>query len=306
MQRRENFGVCSQRGERIRSGDYAFVWERQAVWRGFREYSGPEILRDVGNSKMNLHGNRKGMGIMNIALILSGGIGTRMGVEIPKQYIEVGGRPVISYCMESLFQHYEIDAVQIVADHDWQNWILKWILGEGDGKQFFDSGRKKKFKGFSAPGENRQLSILHGLEDIKKYAVDTDYVMIHDAARPCLSQELIGFCLKAAGGHDGAIPVLPMKDTVYSSTDGQRISSLLERNELFAGQAPEVFVLGKYLEANESLLPDRILQINGSTEPAVMAGMDIAMIPGEEKNFKITTQADLERFCRIIERGIDR
>ncbi len=243
---------------------------------------------------------------MNIALILSGGIGTRMGVEIPKQYIEVGGRPVISYCMESLFHHYEIDAVQIVADHDWQSWILKWILGEGDGKQFFDSGRKKKFKGFSAPGENRQLSILHGLEDIKKYAADTDYVMIHDAARPCLSQELIGFCLKAAGGHDGAIPVLPMKDTVYSSTDGQRISSLLERNEIFAGQAPEVFVLGKYLEANESLLPDRILQINGSTEPAVMAGMDIAMIPGEEKNFKITTQADLERFCRIIERGIDR
>ena len=64
--------------------------------------------------------------------------------------------------------------------------------------------------------------------------------------------------------------------------------------------------MGKYLEANESLLPDRILQINGSTEPAVMAGMDIAMIPGEEKNFKITTQADLERFCRMIERGIDR
>ena len=146
----------------------------------------------------------------------------------------------------------------------------------------------------------------HQIQDIKKYAADTDYVMIHDAARPCLSQELIGFCLKAAGGHDGAIPVLPMKDTVYSSTDGQRISSLLERNEIFAGQAPEVFVLGKYLEANESLLPDRILQINGSTEPAVMAGMDIAMIPGEEKNFKITTQADLERFCRIIERGIDR
>lgn len=72
---------------------------------------------------------------MNIALILSGGIGTRMGVEIPKQYIEVGGRPVISYCMESLFQHYEIDAVQIVADHDWQRWILKWILGEGDGRR---------------------------------------------------------------------------------------------------------------------------------------------------------------------------
>lgn len=243
---------------------------------------------------------------MNIALILSGGTGTRMGMGIPKQYIEVGGRPVIFYCMKSLFQHNQIDAVQIVADNDWQSQILKWILGAEDGERFCDSDWKKKFKGFSTPGENRQMSILHGLKDIKKYADATDYIMIHDAARPCLSDELITSCLKAVKGHDGVIPVLPMKDTVYSSIDGQRISSLLKRNEIFAGQAPEVFALGKYMEANKCLVPDRMLQINGSTEPAVMAGMDIVMIPGEENNFKITTQEDLARFCRFMERGTDR
>lgn len=64
----------------------------------------------------------------------------------------------------------------------------------------------------------------------------------------------------------------------------------------FCGQAPELFLLGKYYEANRALLPERILQINGSTEPAVMAGMDIVMIPGDEGNFKITTKADLIRF----------
>ena len=63
---------------------------------------------------------------------------------------------------------------------------------------------------------------------------------------------------------------------------------------------PELFVLGKYYEANEQLLPQKILQVNGSTEPAVLAGMDIAMIPGDEGNYKITTKVDLERFREYI------
>ena len=65
---------------------------------------------------------------------------------------------------------------------------------------------------------------------------------------------------------------------------------------MYAGQAPETFRLGTYLEANCALLPDEILRINGSTEPAVLAGLDIVMIPGEEQNYKITTEADLRRF----------
>ena len=83
------------------------------------------------------------------------------------------------------------------------------------------------------------------------------------------------------------IPVLPMKDTVYVSSDGKHVSSLLNRGEIFAGQAPELFVLGKYYEANERLLPHRIFQINGSTEAAVLGGMDIVMIPGDEGIIKL-------------------
>lgn len=242
---------------------------------------------------------------MVTALLLSGGTGTRMGVEKPKQYIEVNGRPIISYCLERLLLHEGIDAVQIVADKAWHETILKCMERlQGDRHDGAGSeGRERgisKFRGFSVPGENRQLSILHGLEDIGKYAADSDYVLIHDAARPLLSAALITGCLKAAEEHEGALPVLPMKDTVYFSEDGERITSLLERSRIFAGQAPEAFLFGKYVEANRALLPERIFEINGSTEPAVMAGMDIAMIPGDEKNFKITTMADLERFQEIV------
>jgi len=229
---------------------------------------------------------------MNIALILSGGTGTRLGAAIPKQYIEVGNRPIISYCIEQLSKHDRIDKIQIVAASVWQEAIESWLI---------QYDLERKFQGFSEPGENRQLSILLGLEKIRSYAKDSDLVFIHDAVRPLLSKKQITDCLDMAVGHDGVVPVLAMKDTIYASTDGKTITSLLKRNEIYAGQAPEVFQLGKYYEANKKLLPDEILNINGSTEPAILAGMDIAVIPGDENNFKITTKADLERFCRIVE-----
>lgn len=233
---------------------------------------------------------------MNIALVLSGGTGLRMGSDIPKQYVKVGEKPIIAYSMERLYLHDRIDAVQIVAELAWQKQIEEWSEGWIEVDEF-----RKKFRGFSSPGATRQLSILNGLEDLKEYADDSDCIFIHDAARPLLSEKQITDCLDGIMGHDGVLPVLPMKDTVYSSKDGKTVSELLNRSEIYAGQAPEVFRLGKYYRANKRLLPEKILQINGSTEPAIMAGLDIAMIPGDEGNFKITTRADLERFCKIIE-----
>ena len=187
---------------------------------------------------------------MNIALILCGGTGTRLGADIPKQYIEVGGRPILFYCVETLSASPQIDAIQIVAHPQWQDFIQ-------EGMDHYDIG--DKFRKFSLPGENRQLSILNGLEDSTEYAGAEDRILIHDAARPLLSQEQIEACMDAMPGHDGVIPVLHMKDTVYSSKEGKQISSLLNRNEVYAGQAPEVFLLGKYLEANKRLLPENVL-----------------------------------------------
>lgn len=232
---------------------------------------------------------------MNIALILSGGSGTRVGEDIPKQYIDAGGRMIITYCLETLAMHDEVDAVQIVADASWQEAILQEAVLQGVDTE--------KIYGFSTPGENRQLSIFHGLQDIQRYAEEDALVLIHDAARPLLSKKQVTDCLNAASGHDGAMPVLPMKDTVYLSRDGQKVSELLDRSRIFAGQAPEVFRLGGYYEANARLLPEQILYINGSTEPAILMGLDIVMVPGDERNFKITTLNDLKRFKEIAEAG---
>ncbi|MDD6069224.1 MAG: IspD/TarI family cytidylyltransferase [Clostridiales bacterium] len=225
---------------------------------------------------------------MNIALILSGGTGNRLGADIPKQYIKIGERTVISYCLEVLENCQSISAIQIVADERWHELISESAL--------------TKLKGFSRPGKTRQLSILNGLEDICSYADEEDLVIIHDAARPLISEYLIESVIEAAKAHDGAIPVLPMKDTVYLSEDGRRISALLDRKCVVAGQAPESFRLKPYYEANKKLLPDQIMKINGSTEPAILAGLDIVTIQGDEQNFKITTKDDLVRFKEIISR----
>lgn len=227
---------------------------------------------------------------MNIALVLSGGTGTRLNSDIPKQYIMVNGKPIISYCLERIFKHPMIDYVQIVADELWHDFIINEIHSD-------------KFKGFSKPGKNRQLSIYNGLTDILEYSDYDDFILIHDAARPLLSENMIQSCLSEAHKCDGAIPVLPMKDTVYMSENGRIISSLLNREKIFAGQAPEAFHLGRYYKANCNLLPDKILKMNGSTEPAVLYGMNIAMIAGDERNFKITTNQDLERFINIVSEG---
>lgn len=221
---------------------------------------------------------------MNIALVLAGGTGTRLGADIPKQYIKVNGRMIVDYCLETLEHSLEVDAVWIVADKMWQQNIKK----------------VNKFKGFASPGMNRQLSIYNGLKVIEASLeveeLEKVNVIIHDAARPLLTEKCISECVKAIEGHDGVLPVLPMKDTVYFSEDGESVTSLIDRGKIYAGQAPELFKLMPYIKANEMLLPDKILLINGSTEPAIMAGMDIVMIPGDENNYKITTKADMERF----------
>ncbi len=224
---------------------------------------------------------------MNIALILSGGTGKRLGSDIPKQYIKVGGKPIVAYSIYTFAACKCIDAFVIAAAEEWRDLIKEYLP-------------KDKFCAFSEPGITRQLSIYNGLITMKSIIKDDDIVIIHDAARPLVSKTMISKCIETALLHDGALPVIPMKDTVYLSEDGTAVISLLQREKLFAGQAPEAFKYGKYLSANEALLPEKIFQINGSTEPAILAGMDIAMINGDENNFKVTTKADLNRFEEIV------
>ena len=229
---------------------------------------------------------------MVIAIILSGGIGSRIGLDVPKQYFKIKDRMLIDYSLEAVANCDAIDYFCVVAASLWRDKI----------EERMSKASKSKFVGFANPGDNRQLSIVSGLHLIKDYfdknGFSADTVLIHDAARPNVTSSMMKEYIDALSGHDGVMPVLSMKDTVYLSENGKKVSELLDRKKIFAGQAPEVFVFDKYLKANEALFPEKIKTINGSTEPAILAGMDVIMVEGSEKNYKITTKDDLDHFVQ--------
>lgn len=202
----------------------------------------------------------------------------------------VNQKPIFTYCLKTITEAEIIDKFIMVASEGWQAFIMQYI------DKYLD-----KFSGFAAPGENRQLSIYNGMKMIRATATTEDIILVHDAARPLVTVQLIEACIKGAQKADGAMPVLQVKDTVYYSKDGKTINSLLDRGDVYAGQAPEAFNYQKYLAANQALIPKEILKINGSSEVAFKMGMNIQLIDGDEKNFKITTDADLKRFQNIID-----
>ena len=239
---------------------------------------------------------------MNYAILLSGGTGTRIGTDKPKQYVRAGAHMMVTWALKALLECDAVDSVYIVAEHEWR----ELIEADAD-KAGLDAG---KIGGYAIPGTNRQTSILNGMQEIirsvdEKVDIaamnDGDTVLIHDAARPFVTVKLLNECYEALPGHDGVMPVLPMKDTVYLSEDGLAVSELLDRKKVFAGQAPELFYLKPYYEANMALMPDKIYMICGASEPAIIRGMRIEMIPGDEDNFKVTTMGDLNRFKSIKE-----
>lgn len=243
----------------------------------------------------------------NVAILLSGGVGSRISSDVPKQYVRIGGYMMISYSLFSLIRNPQIDGIYIVAHETWRDGIVQDIKNViADSGKAENTDWNHKIIGFADPGENRQCSILNAMEQIKayvkKYVQDSKEVtvLIHDAARPCLTDDMINRCYAALGEHDGVMPVIPMKDTIYMSDDGHTISGLMNRSKVYAGQAPELFRFDPYYQATLSLLPGKIMRINGTTEPAIMAGLDIVMINGDEGNLKVTTDADMDKIKEVL------
>lgn len=229
----------------------------------------------------------------NIAIILSGGTGTRIGGNVPKQYLEVNGKAIIMYCVETIARMPEIDELVICLADEWESFVKGELEKAGVTKKVI----------FSQPGEIRQLTIYNALKVLHEQGLADDaVVVIHDAARPLVSEALLRRCIEGCKEADGVLPVLPVKDTLYMSKDGNSISSLLKRSEIVAGQAPEAFRFGKYIAVHDQMSYEDILKISGSTEIAYKAGLNIKLVPGEELNFKITTTEDLDNLKHVLER----
>lgn len=225
----------------------------------------------------------------NIAIILSGGIGSRMGSSIPKQYIEVNGKPILRYCLDVFARHKDIDGFVIGVADEWKNYVQDIV--EGIDKPIL----------YSSTGVTRQCTILNALVAAREngYEYD-DIVIIHEAVRPLVSESIISTCISGVKeGYDGVMPVIGMKDTLYHSVDGVSVTSLLDRSEIFAGQAPECFRLGKILDLLQGISDEELMSVTGCLQIAYNNNFKLRLVEGSEQNFKITTPEDLERFRQL-------
>jgi 2-C-methyl-D-erythritol 4-phosphate cytidylyltransferase len=218
------------------------------------------------------------------AIIPAGGSGERLPeLGMPKQFYEIGGKPLIGHAAAAFENCVDIDVIVFVVSEIWRD----KIPGIG------------KFRKFAEPGKTRQHSIYNGMLALKDVLHDDDVVVIHDAARPLVTELDISRCISAVGGYDGATPYLLMQETVYGSANGETITASLNRDELRVGQTPEAYLYGKYLAAHEDI---DLSNVRGSSELAFHAGMRICLYPGNRRNIKITTKEDMEYFMFLRER----
>lgn len=229
---------------------------------------------------------------MNIAMIIAGGKGARMNQDIPKQFLNIHDKPVIVYTMQAFQKHPEIDAILIVCLDGWQE-ILKAYA-----HQF----NITKLRWVVAGGANGQESIHNGLVELEKECREEDLVLIHDAIRPNVSQEIISNSIAECRLHGSAITVIPCAEAMLlrEEENGTSANSLISRDSLARTQTPQTFPLSKLLWAHKAAAGRGITNSIASCTLMVELGETVYFCPGSEKNIKITTTEDIEIFKALL------
>ena len=228
---------------------------------------------------------------MNIALIIAGGVGQRMGQDIPKQFINVDNIPVIVYTMAAFQKHPEIDAIEIVCVDGWHEVLYAYA------KQFGIS----KLENVVSGGKNGQDSIRNGLYDIaKRHNDDNDLVLIHDAIRPLLSEEIISDNIRVCKEHGNAITVIPCNAAMLKTYDGIHSETQVPRDNLKETQTPQTFFLKDIIAAHKEALEKGIVASVASCTMSIELGRKLYMCKGSEKNIKLTTVEDVEIFKALL------
>lgn len=233
---------------------------------------------------------------MNIAMMIAGGKGARTNQDIPKQFLSIHDRPVIVYTLQAFQRHPEIDAILVVCIDGWQEILRAYA------RQF----NITKMKWMTAGGENGQQSIHNGLIELEKHCAPSDLVLVHDAIRPNVSQEIISNCIAECRLHGSAITVVPCAEAMLLRNENPNSSSkVIARDLLARTQTPQAFPLEKLVWAHEEAGKRGITNSVASCTLMVELGEEVHFCPGSEKNIKITTTEDIEIFKALLMAGKD-
>ncbi|HJQ56715.1 MAG TPA: bifunctional 2-C-methyl-D-erythritol 4-phosphate cytidylyltransferase/2-C-methyl-D-erythritol 2,4-cyclodiphosphate synthase [Vineibacter sp.] len=224
-----------------------------------------------------------------VALIVAAGRGHRVGGPLPKQYQAIGDRSVLRRTVEQFLGHPSVDAVQVV-------------IAAADRILYDAEMAGLVLRRAAYGGATRQRSVLNGLEAL--VGEPPDIVLIHDAVRPLVTAETIERSIHAvaAGNVDGAVAGLPVADTL-KRVEGDRVAGTVDRQGLWRAQTPQTFRFDRLLSAHRAVAASGDSDATALTDDvavAEQAGLAIAMVAGEERNFKITTEEDLARARREL------
>lgn len=227
----------------------------------------------------------------NIVLIIAGGVGARMGQDIPKQFINVYDKPVIVYTLEAFQKHPSIDAIEVVCLDGWHD--VLWAYA----KQFGIA----KLENIVSGGKNGQDSIRNGLYDIaSRHNGSDDIVLVHDAIRPMVSNDIISDNIRVCRQYGNAITVVPCTAAMLKTFDSLSTEEQVPRDNLKITQTPQAFFLQDIIAAHKEALKKGITNSVASCTMYIELGRKLYMSAGSEKNLKLTTAEDIEIFKAIL------
>lgn len=228
---------------------------------------------------------------MNYVIIIAGGVGSRLGAPVPKQFVEVLGKPVIAYTMEHFQKHSEIDAIELVCVNGYQE-HLKAIA-----EKYGITKLLKIVKG----GSEYERSIMNGVDGLKGIAKPNDVVMIHWAASPFLTGEMITDNIRVCKEKGNAITA-SYSYLLYGTNDGNCAKKNINRDTFMTLSAPQSFLYEVITDIYKQVEEKKMFDYVEAHTPAFMAelGIPIYFSKGSHTNIKITEQEDVDMFLGYL------
>lgn len=231
----------------------------------------------------------------NIALIFAGGVGKRMQTtKCPKQFLELGGKPIIIHTIEHFEEHEAIDGIVVVCIKEWID-VLKEKL---------EKFNIRKVVAIVSGGKTGQESIRNGLYAIRDHVHEDPkdvVVLIHDGVRPLINQKLITDNIESVKKYGNAITVVPAIETIIEIDENGELTKVTDRSRCRMARAPQSFVLEDILEAHRKLLEDGEAEMIDSAMLMQHYGARLHTVVGPSENIKITTPTDYYLFRALVE-----
>ncbi len=238
---------------------------------------------------------------MNIAIIFAGGTGKRMrSTTVPKQFLQLYGKPIIAYTLEIFQEHSDIDGIIVVSLESWIPEMEKIV------KKY----KLTKVSKIVPGGATGQESIFHGLSAARELYPEDSIVLIHDGVRPLVSSETLTADIECAKEKGNAVTVTPAIETIFVdnvdangelSSDTGHVGTILDRKTCHMAKAPQCFHLGDLLACHARANAEGRDDFIDSASMAMAYGIELYTVDGNTENIKITTPIDFYMFKAIVD-----